>query len=191
MTKDQLEYLMENRDRLGLAMLRHCIILAKTKYGWVPGQMLPQGRDPEMVVHEVMGKYFDGKRTLVEGESIEAQLKQGVRSWLSSIYARMDSHALPLEEAEEVPSAASGPAADAEHQLDYTALIAMIFEVPLVKSSEELQLLLMAIQDGAEDIKAQSDATGLSADRIYELRKKLRPIVSKVLDEYNKEGEPV
>ena len=46
MTKEQLEHLMENRDRLGLAMLRHCIYLAKTLYGWTPDQMLPQGRDP-------------------------------------------------------------------------------------------------------------------------------------------------
>lgn len=190
MTKEQLEHLMENRDGLGLAMLRHCIYLAKTRYGWTPDQMLPQGRDPETVVDEVMQKYFDGERTLAVDVPIEAQLKEGVRSWLSSIYARKDSKALTLDRVEEVVADEAGPAVETEYRLDYERLIGMVLDAPEVQKSDELQLLVMAVQDGSENLEEQSEATGLPVDRIYELRKKLRKIIPRVLDQYNKGDEP-
>lgn len=188
MTKEQLEYLMEHRDRLGLAMLRRCIYIARMSYGWTPGQSLPQGRDPETVVDEVMQKYFDGERVLVDDVPIEFQLKEGVRSWLSSIYARKDSKALPLEFAGEIAAEEAGPAESIGHRIDYEKLVEMALDAPEVKKNEELQLFLMAIQDGAETLPEQSEATGIPVARIYEIRKKLRTIIPKVLDQYNKGG---
>lgn len=186
MTEDQLEYLMQNRERLGLVLLRHCRILAVKNYGWTMGQPLPQGRDPETVVDEVMGKYFDGDRQFATDVSIEIQLKMGIKSWLSSIYSRMDSKALGLEAADSEETGQLPPDLQAANLHDYKILLKMLNATPEVQKSEELQLLLMAVEDGADDPKSQSMATEIPVARIYELRKKLSIIIPRVMNEFNK-----
>ena len=62
MTQDPLEYLRENQERLGLVMLRHCLIILGRRYGWSPSKQLPKGKDPETVVEDVIRKYLDGDR---------------------------------------------------------------------------------------------------------------------------------
>ncbi|MFT4176775.1 MAG: hypothetical protein QM627_08960 [Luteolibacter sp.] len=186
MSEEYLEYLMQNRDRLGLVLLRHCIIVAGRAYGWKQDQVLPQGRDPEAIVFEVIEKYLSGERKFVEGHSIESQLKNGVRSHLSTIYGLADNGALTLDAASEVATTETAPDSQATTLLDISALFNMLLEDPDLKKDEELQLLVMAIQDGAESAAEQSDASGIPVERIYELRKKLKLMGPRILTEFRK-----
>ena len=88
--------------------------------------------------------------------------------------------------------ACDGPQPDAEaaNSHDTEVLFKLLYDTPAVKKSEELQLLVMAIEDeGADDTKSQSAATGIPIERIRELRKKLKAVVPEVLNKFNKENE--
>lgn len=193
MTQDPLEYVRENQERLGLLMLRHCLILLHRRYRWSPGQTLPKGKDPEMVVEDVIQKYLIGDRNFDPHQSIEAQLKRGVESWLSALHRTKDARSASIEAFAEtagdthLTSDAPEPDAAAGNVHDTKVLFRLLHAAPAVKKHEELQLLVMAIEDGAEDPQSQSAATGLPVGQIYELRKRLRPVATAVLREFNKE----
>ena len=191
--EEPLEYLRQHQQRLGLVMLRHCRILLAVNYGWSPDQMLPDGKDPETVVDDVIRKYIEGERSFSSQHSVEAQLKEGVRSWLSAIHqtksAKSASYDALAEAAGEEPLPCDGPKPDdmAANAHDTKVLFGLLLDSPAVKKSEDLQLLVMAIEDGADDTTSQSTATGLPVERIRELRKKLKIVVPAILAEFNKQ----
>ncbi len=194
MTEEEaLEYLRQNHQRLGLLMLRHCRILLAVNYGWSPEQMLPAGKDPETVVDDVIRKYIEGERKLSGQHSVEAQLKEGIRSWLSAIYqaksAKSASYDALADAAGEEPLPCGEPRPDemAANIHDAKILFDLLLDSPAIKKSEDLQLLVMAIQDGADDTVSQSTATGLPVERIRELRRKLKTVVPAILAEFNKQ----
>jgi hypothetical protein len=196
MTQAPLEYVRENQERLGLVMLRHCLIVLHRRYRWSPGQTLPKGKDPEMVVEDVIQKYLMGDRSFDPQQSIEAQLKRGVESWLSALHRTKDARSASIEALTEaagdthLTSDAPEPDAAAGNMHDTKVLFRLLHATPAVKRHEGLQLLVMAIEDGAEDPKSQSAATGLPLEQIYELRKQLRPAATAVLREFNKGTVP-
>ncbi len=64
MSEDPIGYLMANQERLGLMMLRHCMIVARRRYGWSSEKAVFKGKDPEMIVEDVIHKYIEGERPL-------------------------------------------------------------------------------------------------------------------------------
>jgi hypothetical protein len=190
MPEDPLEYLRENQERLGLVMLRHCLIVLGRLYKWSPGKRLPKGKDPETVVEDVIRKYLGGDRNFSPEHSVEAQLKRGVTSWLSALHRTKDGEAVSLEAMTEAIGdcvACDGPQpdADATNAHDTEVLFRLLYAAPAVQKSEELQLLVMAIEEGADDTKSQSAATGIPIERVGELRKKLKTVVPAVLNKFN------
>lgn len=192
MTENPLEFLCEEQERLGLIMLRHCHIILRRRYGWSPGKVLPRGKDPETVVDDVIRKYLQGDRNFSANHSVEAQLKKGVESWLSAIHSSKDAATVSLEAmtkatGQEVRSDQAQPDSDVMNSHDTQVLFGFLLENSTVRKNEELQLLVMAIEDGADDPESQSAATDLPIGQIYELRKKLRAITPAVLDKFNQE----
>ena len=192
MSEGPLEYLRENQERLGLVMLRHCLIILGRRYRWSPGKALPKGKDPQTIVEDVIQKYLESDRTFDPEHSVEAQLKKGVESWLSALHQTKDSRAASLDTFAEaagdvVASNEPRPDAEAANAHDTEVLFRLLSETAAVQKSEELQLLVMAIEDGADDTKSQSAVTGIPIERVRELRRKLKAVVPAVLLEFNKE----
>lgn len=195
MSQNALDYLRENQERLGLIMLRHCLIILGRRYRWSPGKPLPKGKDPEGVVEDVIRKYLEGDRHFSPNHPVEAQLKKGVESWLSALHRTKDAGAASIEAITEASGdffACDEPQPDAEaaNTHDTEVLFRLLYDTPEVKKSEELQLLVMAIEeDGADDTKSQAAATGIPVERVRELRKKLKTVLPGVLNKFNKENE--
>lgn len=191
--EESLEYLRQNQQRLALVMLRHCLILLRLNYGWSPERMLPDGKDPESLVEDVIRKYIEGDRIFSSQHSVEAQLKKGVQSWLSAIHQTKSAKSASYDalteayEDEPISSDEPSPADSAANAHDTKVLFGLLLESPAVKKSEDLQLLVMAIEDGADDTASQSKATDLPVERIRELRKKLKTVVPAILAEFNKQ----
>lgn len=193
MNSDHLEYLKVNQQEVGLRLLRHARWLAATKYGWNgETRFLPLGKDPEDIVFEVVNDYLHDVRHFNPKHEMQVQLRRAVESKLWALYQRAEAHAVPLEPENNEYSpreyAAGGllPDASLMADLDWKAFFELIREHPNVKGDEELELLLMAIEDGAEKAVQMSEATGIPVNRIYELQKKLRKVYPMVMAKYHK-----
>ncbi|MCG3147668.1 MAG: hypothetical protein PCFJNLEI_01109 [Verrucomicrobiae bacterium] len=196
MKSDQLEYLKSHQQEVGLKLLRHARWLAATKYGWNGGtKSLPLGKDPEDIVCAVVDDYLNDVRHFNPRHGIEVQLKRALSSKLWALHRRVEAHAVPLEpESDDCAPreyAADGLGVDEtvmmEH--DWKVLFELFREEPDVKGDEELELVLMAIEDGAEKAPDIADQTGMSVERIYELKKKLRKAAPKVMAKFHKGAE--
>ena len=190
MTEDLLEYLKDNQQELGLKMLRHCYILAATRYGWAPPQTLPLGKDPDILVYEVIEAYLEGTRRFSPDHSVLSQLKQGVRSHLSSLYKRKEAHAQSLDGAGaesaplQVPTFDILPDEQAANTHDTAVLYRMFAEHPKVKGNEDLELVLLALEDGSDDAASIRTATGLATERIYQMIRTLKTIVPDIIVQF-------
>ena len=194
MSEDPIGYLMANQERLGLMMLRHCMIVARRRYGWSPEKAVFKGKDPEMIVEDVIHKYIEGERHFNPEHSVESQLKRGLESWMSALYKSKDSQSASVESMTEelgefIPADGPTPDIEAANSHDTEVLMGLFMSAPEVEKSEELQLLLMAIEDGADDVESQSTATGILAKRIYQLRRTLQAIYPRISSKFNRTTE--
>lgn len=188
MPPDQLSYLTENYERLSLVMLRHCILILATRYGLNAHTILPRAKDAQEVVLDVIEKYLSGERKFVEGHSIESQLKQGITSWLSSLFRSADNRTEALNENHEHAIAISheaNPSESVANRQDYAVLFSLLRASPEVAKNEDLKKLVTAIEDGADDVPSQVVTSGLTTKRVYELRNMLKTIVPRILKKFN------
>jgi len=193
MHDEMVQELLKNQEEIGLKMLRHCKIVACTRYGWTLGQAMPRSKDPDTVVFDVIRKYVAKERTFVPDYPVLAQLKKGVESWLSAIYTCKESKAVSLDALDEadqnfLKSDEPSPRDLAANALDYKVLMKALYNDDEVKVNDELMLLVFAIEEGAADSDSQSEKTGIEKKRIYELRRKLGPIALRVIEECKKES---
>ena len=194
MNEGQLEFLKSNQQEIGLKLLRFARWLAADKYGW-DGQSktLPAGKDPDDIVIHVVDDYLHDIKHFNPKHGIEIQLRRAIQSELWALHQRKEAHAIPLDAEEEDGPNTKWYAAD-EQLPDEAAMTThdwkILFELfraqPEVKGDDELELLLMAIEDGAEKAPEMASQTGLSVERIYELVKKLRKIHPKLMKQFHK-----
>lgn len=190
MSEDPIQYLKTHQVQVGLAMLRHCRILATTRYGWKSHQTLPLGKDPETIVLDVITAYLEGERNFSPGHSLISQLKQGVRSHLSALYNRKESQAESLDASGvggapfQVPVDGLRPDDAAAYAHDGQVLFQMFGEHPKVKGNDELELVLLAIDAGNDDAASIAQATGIEVKRVYMLTRMLREIAPAVLSRF-------
>jgi hypothetical protein len=193
MTEDQLSYLRVNREELALKLLRHCCIIAGQNYGWYAGQTLPLGKYPDLLVCEVIDDFFQGRRNFNTAYGVETQLKGAVRSELSALYRRKEAKARPFKSGDDDTAPCDfaelepGPAELAMNKHDSRKLFELYAAHPDVKGNEELETLLLAIEEGADDTPTQAKATGIAEKRIYELRRKLREIYPTILKQFQQQ----
>lgn len=179
---------------IGLKLLRHCQILSARIHGWEPHKTLPQGKDPEGIVFEVIGKYLDGTRNLNPDWPLETQLKKAIQRRLEWLKSEAGSNVSSLDELVADDENAGGASSDdspdivAANRIDEEVLWRLVNEHPAVVGSEDLQLILMAIEEGASSPSEQSASTTLPINKVYELRDKLRAIYREILPIYHKGG---
>lgn len=190
MTPSQLAYLKEHEERLAVVLLRHCLNLLSIRYGLTEFTMLPRGKRPQDIVLDVLEKYQTGERKFTDEHPIDAQLKEGVRSWLSSLFKSSDGRWESINESENYEHASAAAHSDSpdkqvENSHDLEVLYRMLNDAPEVRKNAALQALVQAMKGGAEDVVSQASATGVGVKRVYELRKSLKPIARRVLKQFN------
>jgi hypothetical protein len=194
MEPDPLAYLRENQISIALKLLRHCQILAAKSHGWTPTRPLPQGKDPEDIVFEIINKYLDQDRAFNPKWPVETQMKKAIDRRLQWLKKEAGSQVASLDELmtndEDAAGSGSGqlPDEDAANRIDLGILWNLLLDQPEVLRDENLQLLLIAIEEGAVTPAEQAEATSLPLSQIYELRRKLKPIYRAVLPQYHKGG---
>lgn len=195
MNDSQLNYLKDNQQEIGLKLLIHARWLARTSYGWSASKTLPLGKDPEDLVCAVLDDYLHDIRHFNPKYGIDCQLKRAISSELSALHKRTEAHAIPLEnDSDEQSPHGYGdteplPDEQVATEHDRKVLFELLRAHPGVRGDDELELLLMAVEDGAEGVEEMSNVTGIREERFYELRKKVRKIWPKVLNEFKKGTE--
>jgi hypothetical protein len=164
--------------------------VATFRYGWSQSHPLPEGKDPEQVVDEVLDAYLTGKRNFSEAWPEEAQLKKGIESRLWALHQRHGSKAVSFDllSAGADGLEAEGPSTDFEAAVNHDTqiLFDLLRQTPDVQESRELQAMVAAVEGGSDDPLSQSERTGLPITRIYELRRRLKSILPAVLSDFNK-----
>jgi hypothetical protein len=197
MNEGQLEFLKSHQHEIGLKLLRFARWLAATKYGW-DGQSktLPLGKDPDDIVIHVVEDFLHDVKHFNPKYGIEVQLRRAVSSELWALHQRAEAHAIPLETENDENTLSTWYAADGQlpdetamSECDWKTLFELFRAQPEVKGDDELELLLMAIEDGAESAPEMAAQTGMRKERIYELEKKLRKIYPKVMKQFHKGTE--
>ena len=191
LTEDQLNHLRSHRDELALKLALHCCIIAAQRYGWNEDKTLPLGKYPDTVVCEVVDDYFEGRRHFNPEYGVETQLKRAVESELWTLHRRKEAHARSFQAGDDdnaprdFAATDPSPAELAMNKHDTRKLFELYAAHPRVKGNEELENLLIAIDDGAEDTPSQAKATGYTENRVYELRRELREIFPAVLKQFH------
>jgi hypothetical protein len=193
MDQGQLDYLREHQQEIAVKLLSHTRTRAGV-YGW-PKKSLPAGKDPENIVLEVVKDFLEERRHFNPEHEWEIQLKRAVNSKLWALHQRMEANAVSLDAGESDDSLKGyaddgiGPDVEAANNHDMEVLFGMFRDHPKVKGNEELELLLMAVEDGAEKAPDIAAATGISVDRVYEVRKKIKEIYPEVMDKFHQGTE--
>ena len=194
MTQDPSEYIRENEDRLALLLLAHTHFIA-SKYGWSSNSAWPKGTDAQWVVFEVLGRFASGRRKFNPNYPVEIQLKNAVKSIISSLYHNKDSETLSLDQIREaggiVETVDQTPSPSEEFGSNHDAqvLFQWVWDHSVVQKSEELQLILLAILEGADTPEELAKATEIDIKRVYQLREKLKACYPAIRTKYVKEGQ--
>jgi hypothetical protein len=190
MDRDQLEYIKEHFEELGLDVLTFARRWAFVKYGWETGTRF--GQSIEDVVKGVFDDYLTDTRKLKAGVDIPVQLKSAARSELWTLLKRKGVNAAPLiEEGDEdnVPtgyvSDAQEPDAQASSADSCQAVWKFLWDHPKVKKNDELASYLMAVEDGAVTPAEIAQLGELPVNRVYEMRRLLNTIYPEILKKLN------
>jgi len=191
MDRDQLEYIKEHYEELGLEVFAFTRRWAFVKYGWESGARF--GQSIEDVVMGVFQDYLNGTRKLKPGVEIPLQLKSAARSELWTLIKRKGTNAVPLiEEGDEddSPSGYSSRAPGPDDQASSADLCKMVlkllWEHPKVKASDELAGYLLAVEAGASTPAEIAETSELPVARVYEARRLLNGIYPEIRKKLNK-----
>jgi hypothetical protein len=162
---------------------------AANVYGWQEGTTLPNGMGIEDVTKDAVAAFATGRRKLNPHFEITVQLKGAVRSILWKIY-RKRADALTSAESPEFfdtqPEEMPDPAAKAASEDFCRSFIERLAADEKIACSVELVGIVKAYASGAESVEDVAEKTGISLKRIYELRRNLKEIATRVLKIMNR-----
>jgi hypothetical protein len=191
MDRDQLEYIKEHYEELGVEVLAFTRRWALVKYGWESGARF--GQSLEDIVMGVFDDYLTGTRQLKPGVEIRVQMKSAARSELWSLIKRKGIHATPIvEEGDEdepptsYASGAPGPDAQATSADLCQTILKLLWEHPKVKANDELAGYLLAVETGASTPAEIADVSEMPVARVYEARRFLNGIYPEIRKKLNK-----
>ncbi len=190
MSDEYVEYLKNDAKRMELALrlFDYARELLEFDHGWTPGDMLPEGTDPENIVLEVFSRVASGRRKLNTRFELEVQLKGMVRSLISALYkstnAKLETIDLPEEDAgfPGVEKALGVGSTDSRFESEeYTKRFFELLEAhPKVQKDPDLGIAIMAYVEGAGGSAEVAKETGIPVERIYEYNRILKPILRDV-----------
>lgn len=190
MSKEELERLRSlDWNDLGLRLLVFTKYWAKTHYFWKAGQPLAEGKLPEEIAQEAISAFWASARTWNPKYDVLTQLKGAVRSILWNLHKKKSSK-LSAPEAPEFfdlyADQGPDPAAEAASEDYCKSIFEALYEQEDVINSDELIMIVMAYEDGAESVDDVAKKTGFEKTRIYELRRQLKDMKQGVIDTLNK-----
>jgi hypothetical protein len=178
-------------EAYGLRLLAFTRYWAGVHYGWTEGRALPTGRTPEDIVIEVLLAYHEGRRTITAGVATYVQLKSSVKSVLWNLHRSHGSRRVTRLTPEDFALLMDeSPNPDSSVQVEdfWRAFFEALLSQPHVAKRSDMQALVRAFQGGAESIGDLAAATGMTEERISELKRQLRPIAEKAMAHLKKEG---
>jgi hypothetical protein len=185
MSEEELERLRSlDWNDLGLRLLVFAKYWAKNHYFWTEGRPLAEGKSPDEIAREAISAFWGSVRKWNPKYDVLTQLKGAVRSILWNLHQKKSSKLTAPQPPEffdlyvgEVPDAATEAASQ-----DYCrAMFEALYKDDAVRNSDELMLIVMAYEEGAETIADVAEKTGIEAARIYALRRQLKDIKQRVL----------
>lgn len=194
MDQDALERLYAlDWNQIGLKLLVFARYWAKTHYFWKEGTYLPESKLPEDIATEAISAFWAGVREWNPKVDVVTQLKGAVRSMLWNLHKKKGSKLTTTEEPaffEFHLDNKPDPAAEADSNDFYKSVFEALYEQDKVLDSDELIMIVMAYEDGAETVPEVAEKTGLTAKRIYELRRQLREMKQSVMEMLLKQKRP-
>jgi hypothetical protein len=186
----QQEFRKADWKVVGLRLLIFARYWAKTHYGWQEGQSLPKGKTPEDIAVEVYEAYCTGKRKLRPDVIMIVQLKSAVKSDLWNLHRLKDARLTSSEAPEFFEPYADGrpnPGEQVESEDFCRHFFERLYAETRVKKNAELVLMVKAVESGAVEVADFCEHTRLSEARVYELRRQLKDIAEKVLNNLRKD----
>ena len=181
MDRNQLEYIKDHYEELGVEVLAFTRRWAFVKYGWESGARF--GQSLEDVVMGVFDDYLTGIRQLKTEVDIPVQLKSAARSELWSLIKRKGGDAIPIVEEgddDEPPnsyaSSALGPDGLVLSNDLCRAMLKLLWGHPKVRGNDEIATYILAVECGAITPAEIAEKGELPIGRVYEMRRFLNRI---------------
>lgn len=145
---------------------------------------MPAGKTPEDVACDVYVAFRQGERKFADDVPMWVQLKSAAKSILWNLHARKEGKVTSAQEPgffEPLMDGRADQAEALESEEFCTALLTGLYADQKVKKSAELTALVQAIESGADGVEELVEQTKLPKERVYELRRQLKPIAESVL----------
>jgi hypothetical protein len=175
--EQQLVSLMQSYwEEISSRVLRSALFLAAF-YGWNADSSLPKGKSVEDLVMDAISDLFAKPERRNPDCSLVTQLKNMVRSKLWNLSQSPDEEVERSESMAEIALAKEpGPGADIEVADQFSRALELLALHPKVKGKSDHELVLLAFYERIFDVAEIVEKTGLSRDRIYQVRRELRDV---------------
>ena len=198
----ETEFEAADWQSVGLRLLVFARYWAKAHYGWFEGSPTPGGYTAEDVVCEVYAAFQRGLTDSPQGEESEEsirhfngneemwiQLKRAVKSVLWNIHTLQKFKAEDVEGPEffdPITDERPSPEEALRSSEFCERLFEAIYADPRVSKSEDLKRTVGAFENGATKVDEIVEDTGLSVDRVYEMRRVLKLVAEAALNKINR-----
>ncbi len=146
------------------------------RYGWTITSMLPRGESLEDIVVETISDIWDEPERLKPEVDLFVQLCGIIRHKLWNLSQSPDEDVKRVDDLAGIAPTAKGGASAVDTKDEFRRAIDLLLASAKVRENTELELVVMAMSCGAIDTDELVRETGLTTDRIYQLRRELRAI---------------
>jgi hypothetical protein len=189
--KDALERLYGlDWKQISLKLLVFARYWAKTQYRWKEGIYLPELKTPEDIVTEAVAAFWNGSRKWNSEVAVVTQLKGAVRSLLWNLHNKKGSKLTSTESPEFFESQLDerrDPATECATNDCCKSIFETLYQQLAVIRNQELKMIVMAYEQGAESTDDVVAKTDIPIRRVYELRRNLKGLMPSVLETLRKD----
>lgn len=167
----------EKRHELVLRLLVFTRKYLRVHRGWNSDRMLPQGKDPQDIVTDLLEKIVAGDRALNAGDELLPQIMGMIKSEISNLFASSSAKQVSFvgatdKQSNHEPVTMATPAAAAE----VNDLFDLLLAHPVVAADTDLGMVVLAYKEGADGPSAVAKAIGLDVKKVYECQRNLAKI---------------
>ena len=180
MDKATLETLRQlDWEEIAAKLANYARRVGRNMYGWYDGQMLPNGKTFEDITFEVIGEFWDNPDRFVAQCSLTTQLCGVVRQKLWNLSQSKESKTTKRETKLEVVGGIDNSASPDEvlqFRDTYERVLDLLAEHPKIKGKSDHESVLVAFACHKLEPDELENETGLSRERIYQVRRELNAI---------------
>ncbi len=171
------------------AKLLQAAISMAVRYGWTLAHALPGGNSLDGIVVEAISDIWKEPTRLNPEVELLVQLRGIVRSKLWNLSQRRDEDVKGLDDLAEPFALVASELETVDTIDEFQRAIQLLLESPRIKGREDLELLVIAISDGAVEVEELIRETGFSRERIYQLQRELRVIYPSIAIQLLNQGQ--